>query len=496
MIFSQRYRPVIHSQHPNSDNRAVSKILGEKWYSLSIFEKKKYHEVATKLKKEHFKAHPEWKWRNKEKLSQQSTTKLSYDERILKASVFTSPKSAKKVNTANTDPIGANKNPDKLAEDDKPQRSLDKQMSSSFSSKQSDSGFRSDFNNSEKSVDDTEDIDMIMLMDENVRNKAAFKAQLSLSSNSSVQSTPNKVLLIPVAPSTPNTPNEAHFDIEFDNSAKQTCLNKPTPIRLNQDPYQMPVNNQTQPSLLVFQPSGVVFKSTSTKIQDANKTTTDCDAVLDAARTNKIDSNDEYNDDEESGLETLAMELKNRQITNFLLKNILFNDSKLLSTEANTETKSMSAQQHATAIVVDTNGDQIDYGKRIVDSPKPVINTLNRLLMPNFNSVSDVASFYPILYPLSPHTNGKDTTRHVMSSSATIASLTPSSLRTSSNTSTMSMDSSSRGDVSHNQTPSPGVLSEQFESSESNNSSSSIIGNKLDTILDPLTQSNNSHESE
>ena len=67
MIFSQRYRPIVHSQHPNSDNRAVSKILGEKWYSLNQDEKKKYHEIATQLKQEHFKLHPEWKWRNKEK---------------------------------------------------------------------------------------------------------------------------------------------------------------------------------------------------------------------------------------------------------------------------------------------------------------------------------------------------------------------------------------------------------------------------------------------
>jgi hypothetical protein len=41
MIFSQRYRPIVHLQHPNSDNRAVSKILGEKWYSLNQDEKKK-----------------------------------------------------------------------------------------------------------------------------------------------------------------------------------------------------------------------------------------------------------------------------------------------------------------------------------------------------------------------------------------------------------------------------------------------------------------------
>ena len=35
MIFSKRHRPLVHQQNPNQDNRTVSKILGEWWYSLS-----------------------------------------------------------------------------------------------------------------------------------------------------------------------------------------------------------------------------------------------------------------------------------------------------------------------------------------------------------------------------------------------------------------------------------------------------------------------------
>ena len=65
MIFSQRERPLIHQQHPNCDNRAVSKMLGERWYLLDSVEKKSYHEVASQLKQDHFKANPDWKWRNK-----------------------------------------------------------------------------------------------------------------------------------------------------------------------------------------------------------------------------------------------------------------------------------------------------------------------------------------------------------------------------------------------------------------------------------------------
>lgn len=65
MIFSKKERPLIHQQYPNCDNRAVSKMLGERWYALNLEEKNFYHEIASQLKKDHFKANPEWKWRNK-----------------------------------------------------------------------------------------------------------------------------------------------------------------------------------------------------------------------------------------------------------------------------------------------------------------------------------------------------------------------------------------------------------------------------------------------
>lgn len=77
MIFSQRERPLIHQQHPNCDNRAVSKMLGERWYLLNSSEKKKYHEIASQLKQDHFKANPDWKWRNKLEKQQQQNQKES-----------------------------------------------------------------------------------------------------------------------------------------------------------------------------------------------------------------------------------------------------------------------------------------------------------------------------------------------------------------------------------------------------------------------------------
>lgn len=55
MIFSKRHRALVHQQHPNQDNRTVSKILGEWWYALKPEEKMKYHELASEVKEAHFK---------------------------------------------------------------------------------------------------------------------------------------------------------------------------------------------------------------------------------------------------------------------------------------------------------------------------------------------------------------------------------------------------------------------------------------------------------
>lgn len=77
MIFSKRHRAMVHQQHPNQDNRTVSKILGEWWYALKSDEKTKYHELASEVKEAHFKAHPEWKWCSKDRRKSSSSTKDS-----------------------------------------------------------------------------------------------------------------------------------------------------------------------------------------------------------------------------------------------------------------------------------------------------------------------------------------------------------------------------------------------------------------------------------
>ncbi|CEF71552.1 Protein capicua homolog [Strongyloides ratti] len=67
MIFSKIHRPLVHEKYPNRDNRTVSKILGEWWYSLEVEEKQKYQLMASQAKEAHFKAYPNWKWCNKER---------------------------------------------------------------------------------------------------------------------------------------------------------------------------------------------------------------------------------------------------------------------------------------------------------------------------------------------------------------------------------------------------------------------------------------------
>ena len=85
MIFSKRHRPLVHQKHPNQDNRTVSKILGEWWYALGPEEKQKYHDLAHQVKEAHFKAHPEWKWCNKERRKSSSSGKLDKEPGTHKA---------------------------------------------------------------------------------------------------------------------------------------------------------------------------------------------------------------------------------------------------------------------------------------------------------------------------------------------------------------------------------------------------------------------------
>ncbi|KAM4630181.1 protein capicua homolog isoform 2-T2 [Polymixia lowei] len=95
MIFSKRHRALVHQRHPNQDNRTVSKILGEWWYALSPNDKQQYHDLAFQVKEAHFRAHPDWKWCNKDRrksLSEGRGTPKEARERSMSES--TEPQSA------------------------------------------------------------------------------------------------------------------------------------------------------------------------------------------------------------------------------------------------------------------------------------------------------------------------------------------------------------------------------------------------------------------
>jgi len=50
MIFSQEQRSIVRRQHPNLDNRAVSKLLGDKWTKLREDEKRVYYDRASQVR--------------------------------------------------------------------------------------------------------------------------------------------------------------------------------------------------------------------------------------------------------------------------------------------------------------------------------------------------------------------------------------------------------------------------------------------------------------
>ncbi|TKS89081.1 Protein capicua -like protein [Collichthys lucidus] len=96
MIFSKRHRALVHQRHPNQDNRTVSKILGEWWYALGPNEKQQYHDLAFQVKEAHFKAHPDWKWCNKDRrksLSEGRGTPKEPRERSMSESIEPHPES-------------------------------------------------------------------------------------------------------------------------------------------------------------------------------------------------------------------------------------------------------------------------------------------------------------------------------------------------------------------------------------------------------------------
>lgn len=94
ILFSKKHRALVHKHHPNSDNRSVSKILGLWWYNLEQSEKKKYKDMAFKVKEAHFKRHPEWKWCSKSQASPSASTTGTVIGKRERSGIFSPPASA------------------------------------------------------------------------------------------------------------------------------------------------------------------------------------------------------------------------------------------------------------------------------------------------------------------------------------------------------------------------------------------------------------------
>lgn len=63
MLYAKRHRGEVHQLYPMCDNRTVSKILSETWYAMDPVKKQKYHDLAAEIRREHFRMHPDFKWK-------------------------------------------------------------------------------------------------------------------------------------------------------------------------------------------------------------------------------------------------------------------------------------------------------------------------------------------------------------------------------------------------------------------------------------------------
>ena len=75
---AEKYRPTTTPKP--SDNRAVSKVLGDRWTKLSDDEKRVYCDRANQVKHEHYRKYPDCKWgRSGKKLSSSNSKKSERD---------------------------------------------------------------------------------------------------------------------------------------------------------------------------------------------------------------------------------------------------------------------------------------------------------------------------------------------------------------------------------------------------------------------------------
>jgi len=302
MIFSQRQRPLIHQQFPNCDNRAVSKMLGERWYSLSLAEKNSYHKIATQLKQDHFAANPSWRWRNR--LNKQEKEEKAPKERKKKcSSSLGKDECVGSVSCAETNemnglikPITKMSNSEEELKSDMKLNSKLKSTEANTSKNQTilhstlsssnDSGFKSDLN--PVFTFETNDKFKKQLSEETTTcgelDHPDNKNSNELENNQKIETepiSPPQITAVKLSQRTDIANNEIKIPLFTNND-----------IHLNEDVYKL--NNLESNSIFKFQPIGAAFKSTHLEqIEKPKLNKMDIDGCLSGESTTTLNGNEQ-----------------------------------------------------------------------------------------------------------------------------------------------------------------------------------------------------------
>ena len=317
MIFSQRERPLIHAHHPNCDNRAVSKMLGERWYALSAHAKRQFHEAAAQLKHEHFRANPDWKWRNKLDSSSEPSSTTTAQQHSSASSSLGKKVSAKKLKASagaaaatatatpsNNTPVSSFHLPTSFQQQQQqPLVSLSTQISTG-----TDSGCSNSSSSSSSSCSDSS-------------NKALLCKQLSVNDGLTMMSSATSLPLPPILIDYNNHLNEANGNIKpkaiKPSSNSTTSVISSPPDSLHSSSIAEEDEEMLTSGCSNFKPTGAVFKSISESISVKRKLTK-TDLALTERREeeeeedNSRDSfsdntNNNNNDEDKNGSENLLL---------------------------------------------------------------------------------------------------------------------------------------------------------------------------------------------
>lgn len=260
MIFSKRHRALVHQKHPNSDNRTVSKILGEWWYSLPAGEKQQYQELANKVKEAHYKRHPDWKWCSKSLLPGGENKPIGEDDEEYNSTATVTlngggmnKKRRSKLNNDNGDESHFN----------------DGEMGNSFSNSPTPTD-NDDLIISEENPKETVKSPVPIILDESGAIKSTIVEQTSEQSTSKTLSIPSSFSIAKLSESSSNQSSPSFVQYKYKNMVKSSSstvtsqgLSCTTMANNNSQALNQSYSTQTQSSSIP-QRSPVICTNTST----------------------------------------------------------------------------------------------------------------------------------------------------------------------------------------------------------------------------------------